>query len=107
LQGAARAVGLVEVGVNVEGAFVVCPADLGQAHPARGAVQEPRANRSSNSWTWLLTIVADRLRGRAASVKPPFSTTLTKAVMLAKRSMPLPIIKPQSDSGLSRAVRDS
>jgi hypothetical protein len=60
----------------------------------------------------LLTIVADRLRRRAAAVKPPFSTTLTKAVMLAKRSMRLPIIKPQSidcssDSGLSRAVRDS
>jgi hypothetical protein len=37
----------------------------------------------------LLIIVADRLRRRAAAVKPPFSTTLTKAVMLAKRSMRL------------------
>jgi hypothetical protein len=34
LQGAGRAVGLVEVGQNVEGVFVVRPADLGQTTSA-------------------------------------------------------------------------
>ena len=43
VQGASRAVGFVKLGQNVERAFVVLPADLRQAHFARGAVQEPRA----------------------------------------------------------------
>jgi hypothetical protein len=33
----------VELGQNVERAFVILPPDLRQAHLARGAVQEPRA----------------------------------------------------------------
>jgi hypothetical protein len=38
LQGAGRAVGLVEVGQNVEGAFVVRPADLGSGSPCAWCV---------------------------------------------------------------------
>ena len=58
LQGAGRAVGLVEVGQNVEEAFVLLPADLRQAHPACGAVQEPGAQ----SILQLLNVVADHRR---------------------------------------------
>ena len=63
LQGASYTVRFVEVGQNVGRAFVVLPADLGQAHPARGAVQEPRAQ----SILQLLNVVADH-RGRQVEV---------------------------------------
>ena len=58
VQGAGRAVGFVEVGQNVEGALEVLPADLRQAHSARGAVQEPHAQ----SILQLLNVVADHRR---------------------------------------------
>ena len=58
LQRAGCAVGLVEVGQNVGRAFVVRAADLRQAHLARGAVQEPRAQ----SVLQLLNVVADHRR---------------------------------------------
>jgi hypothetical protein len=58
LQGAGCAVGFVEVGQNVGGAFVVRAADLRQAHLARGAIQEPRAQ----SILQLLNVVADHRR---------------------------------------------
>ena len=58
VQGAGCAVGFVELGQDVERAFVVLPADLRQAHLARGAVQEPRAQ----SILELLNVVADHRR---------------------------------------------
>jgi hypothetical protein len=61
LQGAGRAVGPAEVGQNVEGAFVVRPADLGQAHPARGASQLPAGNGGT-------AITAVRVRWKGAVV---------------------------------------
>ena len=56
LQGAGCAVGFVEVGQNVGGAFVVRAADLRQAHLARGAIQEPRAQ----SIFQVMNVVTDR-----------------------------------------------
>ena len=58
LQGSGCAVGFVEVGQNVGGTFVVRPADLRQAHPASGAVQEPRAE----SILQFLNVVTDHRR---------------------------------------------
>ena len=55
VQGAGCAVGFVELGQDVERAFVVLPADLRQAHLAGGAVQEPRAQS-------ILDVVADHRR---------------------------------------------
>ena len=40
----------------------------------------------SSAWTWSLMVAFDRFRHRPAAEKPPLSVTLTKAVMLAKRS---------------------
>jgi hypothetical protein len=54
-QGAGFAVRFVDIGQKVGGAFVVLSACLRQAHLARGAVQEPRAQ----SILELLNLVAD------------------------------------------------
>jgi hypothetical protein len=58
LQNAGRAVRFVDLGQKVGGAFVVLPADLRQAHFARGAIQEPRAQ----SILELMNVVADHRR---------------------------------------------
>src|SRR5260370_31144061 len=45
---------------------------------------------SSSPCMWLLTIVADMPRRRAAAEKPPLSTTRTKTVRLVSRSIGRP-----------------
>ena len=91
--------------------YVVLSADLRQAYPACRAVQEPHAQ----SILKVLNVAADHrsrdIEGRAAAAKPPFSTTLTKAAMLSKRSMRPSIVtslKPvcPADNELSRPVHD-
>lgn len=80
LQGAGDVVGLLDIGQNLDRAVVIGPAHLGQTDLPRGAVEQPRARRSSSAWTWLLTIVVDMLSRRPAAENPPLSATRTKAV---------------------------
>jgi hypothetical protein len=59
LKGAGDPVGFVEFGQDLGAALEILAADLGEAHPARRAVQKPHAERVFKR----LHVVADRRRG--------------------------------------------